>query len=351
MINPPLSELTYEIGGMPVVVEGGVSMPSLERMDSMAPFRIEAEVQDVLLHWQLDAGVSAPLVPASFDMPVGNGRCRVYAETGRVLCELCAVRGGTGRPTSMWVEYNLSTGRACLTTMPSRWLHFGLWLAYNMQASARGCFALHASAVVCDGRAVLFLGESGTGKSTHAQLWCKSFNGCRLLNDDSPVVAAVDGGLRVYGRSEERRVGEEGRRVLFRSVAGLRVALERQDPMLPCRKLSVARHRPVATGVMESCAAVGLAGVHCRSRALFPADVGACARFPRADAATCRDLRAAGAGAASGLPSRHSGGPVLSAGDAIVKQWRSAAIAGLHRSVSSHWRSLCPPAVPRRDGV
>lgn len=83
--------------------------------------------------------------------------------------------------------------------MPSRWLHFGLWLAYNMQASARGCFALHASAVVYDGRAVLFLGESGTGKSTHAQLWCKSFNGCRLLNDDSPVVAAVDGGLRVYG--------------------------------------------------------------------------------------------------------------------------------------------------------
>ena len=31
--------------------------------------------------------------------------------------------------------------------------------------------AIHTSTIVCRGKAVLFLGESGTGKSTHTRLW------------------------------------------------------------------------------------------------------------------------------------------------------------------------------------
>lgn len=46
----------------------------------------------------------------------------------------------------------------------------------------------HAAAVSQGGKAYMFLGKSGTGKSTHAQLWLKHIEGTELVNDDNPVV-------------------------------------------------------------------------------------------------------------------------------------------------------------------
>ena len=44
-----------------------------------------------------------------------------------------------------------------------------------------GGFYLHSSAVELDGRAYLFSGKSGVGKSTHTRLWQQIFgDGCRF---------------------------------------------------------------------------------------------------------------------------------------------------------------------------
>ena len=58
---------------------------------------------------------------------------------------------------------------------------------------------IHSSTIVHQGRAVLFLGESGTGKSTHTRLWLKSIPDAHLLNDDSPALAVENGEAVVYG--------------------------------------------------------------------------------------------------------------------------------------------------------
>jgi ABC-type oligopeptide transport system ATPase subunit len=58
---------------------------------------------------------------------------------------------------------------------------------------------VHSSTIVHQGKAVLFLGESGTGKSTHTRLWLKSIPDAHLLNDDSPVLAMENGEAVVYG--------------------------------------------------------------------------------------------------------------------------------------------------------
>ena len=67
---------------------------------------------------------------------------------------------------------------------------------------------MHAAVVVRNDLGYLFLGKSGTGKSTHAQLWLKAFPESWLLNDDNPVIrllsrTAADGStvqyVRVYG--------------------------------------------------------------------------------------------------------------------------------------------------------
>lgn len=78
-------------------------------------------------------------------------------------------------------------------------LRFGLWTLFNLAALHRGAVALHASAIRFRERGVLFLGESGTGKSTHTRLWREHISGTVLLNDDSPVIRAADDEARVYG--------------------------------------------------------------------------------------------------------------------------------------------------------
>lgn len=59
-------------------------------------------------------------------------------------------------------------------------------------------FQLHASAVALDGRAYLFSAESGTGKSTHTEKWCRLF-GAKYINDDKPALRLVNGIWMAYG--------------------------------------------------------------------------------------------------------------------------------------------------------
>lgn len=59
---------------------------------------------------------------------------------------------------------------------------------------------LHASAVEHDGRAYLFSGPSGMGKSTHTKLWQQVFGpAAQVFNDDKPALRFVDGKWYAYG--------------------------------------------------------------------------------------------------------------------------------------------------------
>lgn len=63
-----------------------------------------------------------------------------------------------------------------------------------------GGMMLHASAVVVDGKAYIFSANSGTGKSTHTQLWLKKFGDqAYILNDDKPAIRLEDGVWYAYG--------------------------------------------------------------------------------------------------------------------------------------------------------
>ena len=74
-----------------------------------------------------------------------------------------------------------------------------LMLLFAFSSAAFSALEMHASVVTCGGRGILFLGRSGTGKSTHSSLWLKYIEGTKLLNDDNPVLRITDGCARVYG--------------------------------------------------------------------------------------------------------------------------------------------------------
>ena len=78
-------------------------------------------------------------------------------------------------------------------------VRFGIWFMLNIVAVQRLTAAVHSSVIVCHDEAVMFLGESGTGKSTHTRLWRENIAGATLLNDDSPFVGVSDGRIVAYG--------------------------------------------------------------------------------------------------------------------------------------------------------
>lgn len=67
-------------------------------------------------------------------------------------------------------------------------LRFALWMAVGFAGIPELTAAIHSSVIIHENQAVLFLGESGTGKSTHTRLWLENVPGTRLLNDDSPLL-------------------------------------------------------------------------------------------------------------------------------------------------------------------
>ena len=74
-----------------------------------------------------------------------------------------------------------------------------MMLLYTFCTTPYDTLMVHASVTKKDGKGYMFLGKSGTGKSTHSGLWLKHIEGTDLLNDDNPVVRVVDGQAYVYG--------------------------------------------------------------------------------------------------------------------------------------------------------
>lgn len=64
-----------------------------------------------------------------------------------------------------------------------------LMMYYAFATACADTVLMHASVVRKDGKGYLFLGKSGTGKSTHTRLWLQNIPACELLNDDNPIVS------------------------------------------------------------------------------------------------------------------------------------------------------------------
>ena len=74
-----------------------------------------------------------------------------------------------------------------------------MMLLYTFRTTPHETLLVHASVIAYEGKGYMFLGRSGTGKSTHSSLWLKHIEGTELLNDDNPVIRIVDGKAVIFG--------------------------------------------------------------------------------------------------------------------------------------------------------
>lgn len=69
---------------------------------------------------------------------------------------------------------------------------------YNYLINKNGLL-IHSSCVAYNGYCYLFSAPSGTGKSTHTQLWLEKFKDAKILNDDKPAVLIEEDGIYACG--------------------------------------------------------------------------------------------------------------------------------------------------------
>ncbi|WP_282918307.1 hypothetical protein [Porphyromonas macacae] len=104
----------------------------------------------------------------------------------------------TMRTASNWTQ--LSTDLTLTDLSERQFLNNFIIVGFGMASAALKTLKIHASVTEKDGKALLFLGTSGTGKSTHSRLWKEYVPGCTLLNDDEPVIRIDKNGVVwVYG--------------------------------------------------------------------------------------------------------------------------------------------------------
>ncbi|MDE6394269.1 MAG: hypothetical protein K2K77_02905 [Duncaniella sp.] len=186
-------------------------------------------VPDNLHVWQILQQRYAPFVSTEAIKPVLEVEIRTEEELpesqGERICEpvptgigmIVTSRKGDGSLVMEFVQKDQSH-RRLLMTMPAQrdraeivlvaerdgydslFLTHAMMIAYLVSTSENGTLMIHASTVLYEGKAYMFQGKSGTGKSTHASLWLANIPGAELLNDDHPIIRLTeDGTAMAYG--------------------------------------------------------------------------------------------------------------------------------------------------------
>ena len=108
-----------------------------------------------------------------------------------------------GRPVAVFLHVFEDFTKASMQLMGTDdcfGLNNALMLLYAFSTAREGALEMHSSVVMHQGKGYLFLGRSGTGKSTHSRLWLRNIPDTELLNDDNPILRVMpDGSARVYG--------------------------------------------------------------------------------------------------------------------------------------------------------
>ncbi len=188
-----MAEVRLEIAGLGIRLAGGDTLQRAMALPGMQVFAVPQGTDE--LCFTLDASLQLPpcRLLYSFDIADGSVPARFGVDAEGVYYYAFGNHG--------LLRYDMRKPRQVDMSPMSDLsaLRFALWTAVAMAGLPLGAVPVHSSVVVCNGRAVMCLGESGTGKSTHTRLWLENIAATHLLNDDSPIVRCCDGGVLVCG--------------------------------------------------------------------------------------------------------------------------------------------------------
>ena len=194
--------LAYSVAGFHFTVEAEEDI--LQRATNMTPFLIDGVEDDTELLFavrQTDK-LSAPDSDPYYCTDEGPGfpEIAIYkVQDGYVF----TFRPWPGRPiaSALRTSEDFRSGELKLAAGSDLFgFNSAIMLIFALSTACKGALQMHACVVTNGGKGYLFLGRSGTGKSTHGRLWMENIPGTELLNDDNPVLRVMpDGEARVFG--------------------------------------------------------------------------------------------------------------------------------------------------------
>lgn len=199
-----MKQKDYLVGGHSFRLEMEENHSLWTRLEAYAPFETEEISPSLFTLIVLD---ELPLVPdnAYFhklgDFDSEGTSMIVYRSGANEHLFLLSPIGGNVC-CSLFISSDYHTATACISGgeyMQSFGLNNSMMMLYTFTTATLNTLLVHASVILNGGKGYLFLGKSGTGKSTHTRLWLNHIEGSELLNDDNPVVRIVDGQPIVFG--------------------------------------------------------------------------------------------------------------------------------------------------------
>ncbi len=188
-------EKDYSIAGHRIRIEGCEKwIKAVATLDGFKPFEVDAE-GEALAVFTLTDEQAPEMTEMQYESEVDGIVDRFGRYEGGYLFVMTPPDSAS---LSLWKEEGSNVVKFNGQLMP-RLVRFALWIAYGLVTMAHRTVAVHTSVIQYKGRTVLFLGESGTGKSTHTRLWRENIEGAVLLNDDSPILRIIGGKPWMYG--------------------------------------------------------------------------------------------------------------------------------------------------------
>lgn len=189
-----MRNLFLNVAGHSVLIEGDLLVHAVEQQVGFSKFLSEECQGNQIGTFRLGEGVPA-FQKENYSIELGSHAYRsgIYAE-GFLLEGALA----DGRKLACW-KAEENTTVYFHGELNSFFFRFALWIGYGLLTYRLDTLAVHTSCIVWQNQAVVFLGESGTGKSTHTRLWMEHVPGAFLLNDDSPILRVMDGRVYMYG--------------------------------------------------------------------------------------------------------------------------------------------------------
>lgn len=183
---------TYNVAGHCFRIAGDRLCEAMEGIAGFRPFEVSEDAPDFTI-------MEGSRIPEMNTLQYSFGYEDVEGSFGRYADgTMLTLRPADGAPLHLW-----HCDGSCKVLLHGNYslylLRFALWVGFGIMALPMQTVAVHGSCIVYRDKAVLMLGESGTGKSTHTRLWRENIEGAFLLNDDSPMVRVDDGGIWVCG--------------------------------------------------------------------------------------------------------------------------------------------------------
>ncbi|MBK5721503.1 hypothetical protein JGH11_11530 [Dysgonomonas sp. Marseille-P4677] len=191
---------TYSIAGLKVLLTGARSIQQVANLPGFDVFETNDQSEtniDIFIHLDQDV-----------DVAYLSEICHIYCfkvldiEHSFSICKegyLYEMRQQNGCKI-VSIIYSPYGNKVYMSSCSCEmYIKYAMWIAFSLPMIREKVLPIHASTIVKDQEAVLFLGESGTGKSTHTRLWLQYIENTYLLNDDSPLLRVKNDKIFVCG--------------------------------------------------------------------------------------------------------------------------------------------------------